>query len=285
MKSYDRPKANLSKVPRTMFAAFACLSFGITPQSNFLLQSQALGFDPRTQTQEYTHPGILQSPLALSAKANKDPDLPSPRDSLSGPHSEQFWKAMDAEIASLESKGTWEVVERSSMPPGTKAVPGTWAQHVKRLPTGELSKYKVAGAARATSRPTQESPTVHSLDGPPSGHLCFSPLPMDGNLAQWTSPLHSVRAPSPLTIPCTWRCLNVTALKDLLERILFLNSTKVCVDKSTAPSYSTSTCVKAWLNWTLKLLNPTRVSSFTNTRRSWCSTIVMTRYGSVPTPL
>ena len=49
---------------------------------------------------------------------------------------------MDAEIASLESKGTWEVVDRSSMPPGTKAVPGTWAQRIKRLPNGQLNKHK-----------------------------------------------------------------------------------------------------------------------------------------------
>ena len=49
---------------------------------------------------------------------------------------------MDKEIASLESKGTWKVVERSAMPSGFKAVPGTWAQRIKRLPDGQLNKFK-----------------------------------------------------------------------------------------------------------------------------------------------
>ena len=60
------------------------------------------------------HPATLQSPfylanpMALKAKATKDPDLPSLKESLSGPYAEQFWQAMDKEIESLESKGTWE---------------------------------------------------------------------------------------------------------------------------------------------------------------------------------
>ena len=71
---------------------------------------------------------MAQQMLSMKAKASKDPDLPSLRESLTGPHAEQFWLAMDAEIASLESKGTWEVVDRSSIPPGTKVIPGTWVQ-------------------------------------------------------------------------------------------------------------------------------------------------------------
>jgi hypothetical protein len=78
----------------------------------------------------------------MKAKASKDPDLPSLKDSLNGPCAEEFWKAMDSEIASLESKGTWKVVDRSSMPNDTKPVPGTWAQRIKRLPGGDLNKFK-----------------------------------------------------------------------------------------------------------------------------------------------
>ena len=87
-------------------------------------------------------PGLLQSPFALKAKATKDPDLPTLKESLTGPHAEHFWTAMDAEIASLEGKDTWEVVDRSSIPPGTKVIPGTWVQRIKRLPNGQLNKHK-----------------------------------------------------------------------------------------------------------------------------------------------
>ena len=131
------------KVPFfSMLAVFACQANSLSPISAHLLHQQSMSIDPLTHCQEHFHPGMLQSPLALKAKASKDPDLPSLQESLTGPYAEQFWAAMDAEIASLESKGTWQVVERSSMPPGAKAVPGTWAQRIKRLPNGSLSKFK-----------------------------------------------------------------------------------------------------------------------------------------------
>jgi hypothetical protein len=96
------------------------------------------------------HPGILQSPFAFQsmfprafkAKATKDPDLPTLTESLAGPYAEQFWTAMDAEIASLESKNTWTVVDRSTMPAGTKAIPGCFVQKIKRTPGGDLAKFK-----------------------------------------------------------------------------------------------------------------------------------------------
>jgi len=115
---------------------------GLTPSSSRMLHAQMLGHDPNTGLQEYLPPGISQSCVALKAKASSDPDLPNLRESLHGPYSEEFWKAMDAKIASLEGKGTWEVVLRSSLPPGIQAVPGTWVQRIKRLPSGELSKFK-----------------------------------------------------------------------------------------------------------------------------------------------
>jgi len=107
-----------------------------------MLQAQVLGYDPATGLQEWVPPGINQSPMALKAKATSDPDLPTPKESLTGPCSEEFWAAMDSEINSLENKGAWEVVLRTSIPLGTKAMPGTWVQRIKRLASGELSKFK-----------------------------------------------------------------------------------------------------------------------------------------------
>ena len=49
---------------------------------------------------------------------------------------------MDKEIESLESKGTWTVVDRSSVPAGARAIPDTWQQRIKRHPDGSLNKFK-----------------------------------------------------------------------------------------------------------------------------------------------
>ena len=125
-----------------MLAIVLSQTSGITPTSAYLLQEQVHGMDPLTGYQESMHPGTTQSQLALKAKASKDPDLPSLRESLTGPYAEEFWKAMDAEICSLESKNTYSVVPRSEVPPGTKVVPGTWVQRIKRLPDGKLNKFK-----------------------------------------------------------------------------------------------------------------------------------------------
>ncbi len=129
-------------MPFTLIASIVGAHSGISVPTACMLKAQSLGFDHISGCQEDFHPGFLQSPLAFKAKASKDPDLPSLTESLTGPYAEQFWTAMDAEIASLESKNTWTVVDRSSMPTGTKAIPGTFVQRIKRLPSGDLSKFK-----------------------------------------------------------------------------------------------------------------------------------------------
>ena len=80
--------------------------------------------------------------MALKARKAKDPDLPTTWEALSGPYAEQFWEAMDKEVQSLESKGTWDIVDRSEVPPGMKVTPGTFVQRIKRHPDGSLSKFK-----------------------------------------------------------------------------------------------------------------------------------------------
>ena len=75
-------------------------------------------------------------------KKTKDPDLPSLRESLSSSNAEEWWKAMDKEIASLEEKGTWTVVDRSDVPTGCEVIPATWVQRIKRHPDGSLNKFK-----------------------------------------------------------------------------------------------------------------------------------------------
>ena len=128
-------------------ALVAAMVFSNPTHSN-LYHHQLLGYDYNSNTQECIHPGTLQSPfylanpMALKAKKTRDPDLPSTREALSGPDADKFWEAMDKEIESLESKNTWDVVDRSSVPPGVKVIPGTFVQRIKRHPDGTLSKYK-----------------------------------------------------------------------------------------------------------------------------------------------
>lgn len=110
--------------------------------SQHMIHLRALGTDPYTGFQESFHPCTIQSELALKAKKTSDPDLPSIREALTGNHSPEFFKAMDSEIASLESMGTWEITERSNLTPGTKVIPGTWAFRIKRFPDGRLNKFK-----------------------------------------------------------------------------------------------------------------------------------------------
>ena len=142
-QTYDQPKPAIRYA--SAFAAALALSNASTTQ---LFHHQLTGFDSYTGLQEYLHPATLQSPfylanpMALKAKKAKDPDIPSTREALTGPHSEQHWTSMSAEIESLEGKRTWDVVPRASMPSGIRAIPGTWCHRIKRHPDGSLNKFK-----------------------------------------------------------------------------------------------------------------------------------------------
>ena len=107
-----------------------------------MLAYNAVGFDMSNGCQEDFHPWTVQAPWALKAKSSKDPDLPSVREALMGPHAEAFWDAMESEITTLETMETWDVVPRSSMPKGAKVIPSTWAFRIKRYPDGRLNKFK-----------------------------------------------------------------------------------------------------------------------------------------------
>ena len=61
---------------------------------------------------------------------------------MTGPHADEFWRAMDKEINCLHDLNTWTVVPRNTMPMGVRSVPGTWALRIKRYPDGRLHKFK-----------------------------------------------------------------------------------------------------------------------------------------------
>jgi hypothetical protein len=69
---------------------------GLTPQTVVAMQAQVLGFDPKTGLQELLPPGLVQSPFAMKGKISRDPDIPSLKESLNGPHAEPQLKDNEA---------------------------------------------------------------------------------------------------------------------------------------------------------------------------------------------
>ncbi|CAI5966313.1 unnamed protein product [Closterium sp. NIES-64] len=79
------------------------------------------------------------------------PDIPTPRsyaEAIESPYSSQWQSAMDAEMASWKSTGTY--VDEVS-PPGANIVSGMWIFRVKR-PPGSLHVYKARYVARGFSQ-------------------------------------------------------------------------------------------------------------------------------------
>ncbi|CAI7796556.1 unnamed protein product [Closterium sp. NIES-53] len=80
------------------------------------------------------------------------PDIPTPRsyaEAIEGPYSSQWQAAMDAEMASWKSTGTY--VDEVP-PPGANIVSGMWIFRVKRLP-GSPPVFKARYVARGFSKP------------------------------------------------------------------------------------------------------------------------------------
>ncbi|CAI7767517.1 unnamed protein product [Closterium sp. NIES-54] len=79
------------------------------------------------------------------------PDIPTPRsyaEAIEGPYSSQWQSAMDAEMASWKSTGTY--VDEVP-PPGANIVSGMWIFRVKRLP-GSPPAFKARYVARGFSQ-------------------------------------------------------------------------------------------------------------------------------------
>ncbi len=102
-------------------------------------------------------PTILsRHPNILKVKATRDPDEPSLREAMAGPHKAEFLEAMAKEIKDLENHGTWEVVKREDMvrPDGSSppVIPLMWVFKIKRFPDGRLRKFKARIVARGDTQ-------------------------------------------------------------------------------------------------------------------------------------
>ncbi|CAI7825365.1 unnamed protein product, partial [Closterium sp. NIES-53] len=90
--------------------------------------------------------------MLLAPEGDSDaPDIPTPRsytEAITGPYSSQWQTAMDAEMASWKSTGTYV----NAIPPsGANIVDGMWIFRVKR-PSGSLSVFKARYVARGFSQ-------------------------------------------------------------------------------------------------------------------------------------
>ena len=85
---------------------------------------------------------FTNSPQFFKAGKKHDPDTPTIKEALGGPHRREFIKAMKKEVEELEEHNTWTIMNRSDIPEGANIVPSTWAFKIKRAPSGELKKFK-----------------------------------------------------------------------------------------------------------------------------------------------
>ena len=84
----------------------------------------------------YVHPLVLKAHSAASKFDN-----PSWKEATQGKFADEYWKAMELEIATLEALGAWEVLEYDSETM-LNVITSTWAFKCKRFSDGLIKKFK-----------------------------------------------------------------------------------------------------------------------------------------------
>jgi hypothetical protein len=83
---------------------------------------------------QYVHPLFLRAYSAASKEDN-----PGWREALWGKFADDYWKAMEIEIFTLESINAWEVVDRKD---DVNVINSTWTFKCKCYPDGLIKKFK-----------------------------------------------------------------------------------------------------------------------------------------------
>jgi hypothetical protein len=83
---------------------------------------------------QYVHPLFLRAHSAASKEDN-----PGWREATWGKFADDYWKAMEVEIFTLESIDAWEMVHRED---DMNVINSTWAFKCKRYPDGLIKKFK-----------------------------------------------------------------------------------------------------------------------------------------------
>ena len=58
---------------------------------------------------------------------------------MNGPFADEYWKAAEKEIITLEGMGAWDVVEHED---DMNVINGTWAFKCKQFPNGTVKMFK-----------------------------------------------------------------------------------------------------------------------------------------------
>ncbi|CAI7881039.1 unnamed protein product [Closterium sp. NIES-54] len=129
----DRARATSPTVSRLLATAITDPSFESTPAS--ALVAELLDFGAACRL-DYATALVAESESAspLSVRDPDAPDILTPRsyaEAIMGPYSSQWQAAMDAEMASWKSTGTYV---NEVPPPGANIVDGMWIFRVKRPP-------------------------------------------------------------------------------------------------------------------------------------------------------
>ena len=86
------------------------------------------------------------NPFVLAAKtAASSADNPTWDQAMKGPFAEEYWRAAEVEVETLEKIRAWNVIERTAE---MNVLPGTWAFKCKRYPDGKVKKFKARFCAR-----------------------------------------------------------------------------------------------------------------------------------------
>ncbi len=88
----------------------------------------------RQKSFQYVYPLFLRAHSAASKEDN-----PGWREATQGKFTDDYWKAMEVKIFTLESINAWEVVDCKN---DMNVINSTWAFKCKRYPDGLIKKFK-----------------------------------------------------------------------------------------------------------------------------------------------
>jgi hypothetical protein len=83
-------------------------------------------------------------------------DSPTVAQALASPDAEKWQTAMDKEVQQLEAMNVWELVDRDSLPPGARVIPGKWVLKKKTKDTGDGTSTHDKYKGRYTARGDQQ---------------------------------------------------------------------------------------------------------------------------------